>query len=169
MKRKDKVIDKLNSELTMYRSFGDTENQVVFHHKNVVIRCSSCESKHVGKNGEHCVALLLDNSAWFNSNHAPSTKRFRERLTRAINTTNLDVVHGSSDTLLSYVADVSSQSSTTLFTNVDSSTLYIYAPSWDFSPDVTKAMLDEEFKRDPVVAERDFGSSTNIMLNGTVD
>lgn len=52
--------------------------------------------------------------------------------------------------------------------------LGIHAPTWKMNPNVTREMLDEEFRKNPIAAARDYGAQPPVSANpfispGTVD
>lgn len=148
---------------------------VLYKHRNLLIYPASPDLRVL--RGRTRVWAAMDELGWMDNNAATASKKVKanatgtyQALSNSLQTVRAEeqrlIAAGMNDCISGYMYNISSPSSIRdkicelyRLSQGSKKMLGIQAPTWKINPKFSRATLDEDFRKDPIAAERDFGAN----------
>jgi hypothetical protein len=148
-------------------TYKETEKRITNQYPGMRLICNSLNSNAPGLRGRTRPAAFADEISHMNQTDSrQSAAEIYRALERSLRTVRSAVKREGGLPWLGLMASVTSPVSRKdkgwdLYVNADRvPSMYAkHYPTWEFNPYITRADLDEEFAKDPVGAERDYGAN----------
>lgn len=147
--------------------YRETESKISY--RNINVDFTSLNSNSSGLAGSTRLFAIIDELGRFDAPIEGSKRSGKEvfnvlnnslmTIRTKVKNNNLPRMFGLMGSVSSPMSQADMLMSLTRQSKKDDSIFCVHMPTWEFNPDITRADLESEFKRDPIGAERDFGAN----------